>query len=614
MNTLNRIIFIFFVVNFTFVSAQFNYQRQWATYSGGRGANYVLGAVDSQKNLITVGTISLLTQTPSYYNQFTTAGAYQPSMASDEDLYIIKYSSDGVLIWATYFGGAGFDNLYSFTLDADDNIYFSGQTGSAVGIATAGTYIPNFSPNTYSKNYLVKFNSNGMRQWGTYLPGACRALSLGANNSIYAAGSTRTAIAGLTNSGAYQENFQNLAGFDPNDYRNLNGYIVQLDTATGNKINATYCGPYFEISSMATDSAGNIIVGGSTNVFCLGTALSTQGAYQELQVNCVNYGSSLGTSDAVISKFTSNLQTRLWSTYYGGIGSEGIGSLTTDGVDIYVSIGNSNNSILATAGTFQQTPSGTLVSKFNGAGNRLWATGFGDNDTFVGGLSVLNNKLFFSGGVLATTTFPIATSGAYQETIAGLTYINEYGNLQTCYKGFFGQFNATTGASDWSSYYSGELYDFVGRMIVQDQNTFYLSGITSSETGIATLGSHQPNISFANNVFPPDPIFYRTNHFLAKFSIPALTTNSFSKTSLQLSPNPNNGIFSLQGDFSESNKNLQLIVCDNLGRNIANSKVSVFQNQVNQEFNFSNELTSGVYFAKLVSDNEILQVFKVLVQ
>ena len=363
---------------------------------------------------------------------------------------------------------------------------------------------------------------------------------------------------------------------------------------------------------MTTDSTGNLILGGNTSNWCIGTALSTQGAYQEMQVNCNVYGSNVtGKSDCVLAKFTPNLQTRIWSTYYGGIGSEGIRSLTTNGENIYISGGNSNNSILPTAGTFQQTPSATLISKFNGAGNRLWATGFGDNDTFVGHLSVINNKLFFSGSVLATTTFPIATSGVYQETIAGLSYIDENGNAQTCRKGLFGQFNATTGARDWSSYYSGELYDAC-TIIIRDENTFYLSGFATSTTGIATMDSWQPNISLGSN--PPASIFERGNSFLAKFSIPALTTNSFSKTSLQLSPNPNNGIFSLQGDFSESNKNLQLIVCDNLGRNIANSKVSVFQNQVNQEFNFSNELSTGVYFAKLISENEVLQVFKVLVQ
>jgi hypothetical protein len=609
-----KIIFIVLIVITNYAFSQFNYQRQWATYSGGKGTRGNFTAIDSQKNLICLNAVFPSTEPTSYYNQYATAGAYQPAIAGgDSDLYLTKFSPEGVLIWATYFGGSSFDNLYSFTLDADDNIYFGGQTGSSAGIATAGTYIQDFYPNTFAKNYLVKFNSNGTRQWGTYLPGGCRAMALGANNTIYVSGSITSGFVGLTNIGVFQENYQNLAGFDPNDFRNLNGYIVQLDTTTGNKVNATYCGPYFEISSMATDSAGNIIVGGSTNVFCLGTALSTPNAYQELQVNCVNYGSSLGTSDAVISKFTPNLQTRLWSTYYGGIGSEGINSLITYGEDIYISSGNSNNSILPTAGTFQQTPSGTLVSKFNSAGNRIWATGFGDNDTFVGNSSVLDNKLFFSGSVLATTTFPITTAGSYQETISGLTYINESGNLQTCRKGFFGQFNAKTGTRDWCSYYSGELYDFGPRITIQDENTFYLTGSTSSATGIATAGSHQPNISSDTNTFPPDPISYRTNSYIAKFSIPALATNSFSKTSLQLSPNPNDGIFSLQGDFNGYN-NLQLVLCDNLGRNIVKSEVTVLQNQVNQVFNFSNELTSGVYIAKLVNDNEVLQFFKVLVQ
>ena len=58
---------------------------------------------------------------------------------------------------------------YSCATDASGNIYLSGDTSSTSGIATTGAH-----QTTLEEGYdafLVKFNSSGVRQWGTYYGG-----------------------------------------------------------------------------------------------------------------------------------------------------------------------------------------------------------------------------------------------------------------------------------------------------------------------------------------------------------------------------------------------------------------------------------------------------------
>ena len=58
---------------------------------------------------------------------------------------------------------------YSCATDASGNVYLAGDTNSTTGIATTGAH-----QTTLEESYdafLVKFNSSGVRQWGTYYGG-----------------------------------------------------------------------------------------------------------------------------------------------------------------------------------------------------------------------------------------------------------------------------------------------------------------------------------------------------------------------------------------------------------------------------------------------------------
>ena len=106
----------------------------WCTLFSGSAGAYGFGVVcDASDNVL----ISGYTRSDA---SLATAGAYQTSFGGQTDIYLAKFSNSGALAWATYYGGAGYDYFYGMCVDADESIYLTGGTGSSDGIATDGAY------------------------------------------------------------------------------------------------------------------------------------------------------------------------------------------------------------------------------------------------------------------------------------------------------------------------------------------------------------------------------------------------------------------------------------------------------------------------------------------
>jgi len=73
-------------------------------------------------------------------------------------------------LWGTYYGGSGGDWGNSVAVDGSGNVYLAGYTQSSDAIATSGAHQSTFGGNIDA--FLVKFNSSGIRQWGTYYGGS----------------------------------------------------------------------------------------------------------------------------------------------------------------------------------------------------------------------------------------------------------------------------------------------------------------------------------------------------------------------------------------------------------------------------------------------------------
>ena len=586
-----------------FSNAQVYNQKTWATYYFGAISRANNVAVDNEGNIIVLGSVSKIQPLP-YYIGFTTVGAHKPGFDAsgtnyDKDCTLSKFSPDGNLIWATQFGGQSDDDPYQLILDSNNNIYFSGNTRSNSGIATVGSFDENPPTSFDSKRFLTKFDTNGVQQWGTYINGfgLSASICIDINNHIYFNGNT-SAASGISTTGAYQYDYQNYVIVENPTANVSNGFVLKFDS-NGNRLAGTYLGktnPNISVFEVTTDSNGDVIVVQHTNYYS-NNQLATPGCYQNM--TCT---SALNNVEATITKLNSSLSQIIWSTYYGGInGNTQIFSVACHNNTIFIGGQATQSNNFTTAGCFQanvlnNTPiyGSGFIASFNSDGVRQWATYYPER---VDDISVFNNKMYVTGATNSGNN-NLATIGSYQNIFNGGTS-----------DGFFSEFNLD-GSRNWSSYFGGENFDRIYSIFMK-ANNLYIVGTTFSSNNISTIGSLQPNLNIGNLGINQSG---KGNMFLAKFNKDNLSTNNFSNLQLQMSPNPNNGQFTLTGNINNLQKNMSLLIYDGLGRQITSKEIQVTGNQINHEFNFANQLSQGLYFAKITDGKTVLQTFKVLVK
>jgi hypothetical protein len=107
----------------------------------------------------------------TYNTYYGTAGAYQAIPASCRDVVLTKFGTDGQRVWSTYYGGSnnGDTATGKNSIDLiDDKIYFTGNSANYTNqeIATTGSYMTNVTGT--SSNFIVQFNDDCTRNFGTY--------------------------------------------------------------------------------------------------------------------------------------------------------------------------------------------------------------------------------------------------------------------------------------------------------------------------------------------------------------------------------------------------------------------------------------------------------------
>lgn len=291
--------------------------RQWGTYYGGTGSDYSYScATDALGNVYITG----LTKTTSG-TIIATTGSHQPNFGGGNyDGFLAKFNSLGIRTWATYYGDNGDDCTSACTTDAFGNVYLAGDASginSGTTIATPGSHQPNSGGS--GDAYLVKFDSAGIRQWGTYYGGvngenstSCCVDKYG--NVIMTGVTTSNSGSGIATPGSHQF----IYGGGISD-----AFLVKFNSI-GTRQWGTYYGGTFKdgISSCTSDSTGNIYIAGSTES-SVGTGISTANGFQP------NHNG--GNSDGYVVKFSST-GLRLLGSYYGGPHYDYIFSCISDSI------------------------------------------------------------------------------------------------------------------------------------------------------------------------------------------------------------------------------------------------------------------------------------------
>jgi PKD repeat protein len=445
----------------------------WGTYFGGTstGPDYI--KLDNSSNVYIVGTTSETTG-------IATSGAHKTTYTAGGDGFMVKFNSFGTRLWGTYYGGSGNDQIRGIEVDQTGNVYVVGGTTSTTGIATSGAHKTTLGG--AGDAFLVKFNSAGVRQWGTYYGGSDNddgwAIALDNLSNIYITGTTHS-TSGISTAGAYQ--ISNSGGI------NDDAFVTKFSSA-GALSWGTYFGTlgteFFE--AIRVDLSGSIYLGGYTT----SNDLPTAGAHQS---------TLFGTYDALILKFNTSGQFQ-WCSYYGGYDIDFIDHLDLDPSGDVVLTGHTDSwNNISTPGAFRESISPSrdaFLVKFSPAGIRKWGTYAGggaggyDYKSYVG----IDNygNIHVSG---STFKNGMATPDAYQTApLSHDAYILKFDS---------------NGLRIWGTYFGGPNSEAVTGMDVDIYGTVYLCGVTGSPTGIATPGAFDETME--------SNVYVYNDGFIAKF-------------------------------------------------------------------------------------------------
>lgn len=255
----------------------------------------------------------------------------------DKDIFLVKISQSGNVLWAKSAGGMYQDEGYSVAVDGAGNVYLGGQFYGTADFS--GNVITSA---TGEKGFLAKYDSNGNIQWARSVSGS------------------------ITNS---------IATFGTKVYFVSKSYTVIEYNNAGTAIDAFDISDYNVFADkIRTDASGNIIIGGT---FYSGADFGN------------GIKSAIGSSDVFILKLSAS-KTFSWVQTGGGSASEFFHDLELDNLGNIIFSCSFEGSVNFN-GSVVNSPSvsGQALGKFTGSGAQSWVrlSGTGTNQCCNQGLT-----------------------------------------------------------------------------------------------------------------------------------------------------------------------------------------------------------------------------------
>ena len=458
----------------------------WSTFYGTEESEIGRAVcVDQEGNVYLAGQVS--GYSPDFAIDIYQEGQdFQPSIyKGDTDAFLAKFAPNGDRIWAMYYGGPEEDVAQSVCTDDNLNVIISGYTQSNAGIAYNGhdeTYNENHNDgNRFDRDaFLVKFNSEGIRSWGTYYGGEdVESTTDSKVEEGWAVGTDPDGRIYLTGFTTSETHIASSDGYDDTANGNFDAFLAKF-TSGGSRIWATYFGGSEDdrAYSLCVNSTGEVYIAGITESNGLGIG-GHDNSYSE-------------DIDAFMAKFDAqgNLY---WSTYYGDQGVDKAHSIITDGSYVYLAGMTTSSNFIAHNGHDNSYNGGTdnFLVKFNFFGTRIWGTYFGgegnegynSNNGFSVGRSASiclspNGEIYLAGKTESKTK--IATDYALQSDL------ND--NQSDIYSdGFIARY-FPDGSLKWASYLGGIYDDEVWGISTSVTGEVYLAGMTRSPDYITQNG------------------------------------------------------------------------------------------------------------------------------
>ena len=312
--------------------------------------------------------------------------------------FVAKIDPSGTrLIYATYLGGDADDYVSAIAVDASGNAYVTGSTRSSDFPVSKGAYLSSGS------GFLTKLSPNGSTAaFSTRLPSQGSAIALDSAGNLYVAGAAGTDFP--TTPGAFQSK---LAG-------SRDVFVIKLSPDGSSLRYATLIGGTFDdvAQALAVDSAGSAYVAGYTGSTPNNARLSG-GNYVPFPTTAGAYShGALGTAGVFITKLNGDGSGLVFSSVFGGSGTDAITALAIDDSgSVYFGGYSYSLDFPVTPEAFQRTAGCSFAGKLGGDGSRLiYSTYLGSYQCEVGEISVdAAGHAFVSGTAHYYPVFPTAS-------------------------------------------------------------------------------------------------------------------------------------------------------------------------------------------------------------
>lgn len=278
---------------------------------------------------------------------------------------------DPVLIFSTYSGSRGDNFGYTATFDLRGDLYAGGITDNTHGEypVTTGAFQTvcrggqGFDPvNLPCDITISKYDSSGQNLlYATYIGGDEDDYP----HSMVVNGDTELVVFGTTYSGNFP---MHPNGYDTthNSYSTTSGFtdvVVFKLSVNGDKLlGATFFGGSRHDGltddnlkyNYADDFRGEVLTDKANNVYVVTSTNSS-----DIPLKNETKSALEGNGDGMCLKFSADLSTLLWSTYFGGNGSDGIYSLEFDrNENIYIAGGTTSNNLKTHSTAFNKSAQG----------------------------------------------------------------------------------------------------------------------------------------------------------------------------------------------------------------------------------------------------------------
>lgn len=419
----------------------------------------------------------------------TTPGAFQPAYSGGRpqfendyppgDIAITKLNRDcSAVIYATYLGGTGADNVSSVAVDADGNVYLTGNTFSPDFPTTQGAYRTtyagglNISGRPASDVFVAKLDRAGAALiYSTYVGGTnqdgANSIAVDAAGNAYISGGTWSHDFPTT-ANAFQITFGG---------GSADAFVAKLNAKGSALVYSTYLGGdnYEDYTYLALDAAGNAYVTGTTSSSNFPT---TPGALQTSR-------SDLIRMDVFVSKLNAAGSALIYSTLLGGSFIDQSWGIAIDAAgDAYV-VGETSSADFPTVNALQKGHGGgPLLKSVNGGAS--WSAK-SLPDTSINAIATAPDNLYvatsrgvfrstdggtnFSATGLANTNVRcLAVDPQSSATVYAVTY-----NYASEQPGPNGVFKTTDGGATWMATELTNQYP--GSLVIDPRNpsTIYLS-------------------------------------------------------------------------------------------------------------------------------------------